>query len=289
MTNSRAARAFVEFIFSGTLCCLANGQNINLPRTGNQQVLSLNVANNGQLIRTTAGQQIDITLGMVGPAQYGTPLVTTPAVRLESTALRWPPNPGGPTFVYIFEAAQVGEAQVIVPVLNSPDPEIARGKAFAVTIRVGPASGKSRISKRPDQANTAKAASAWTNLLNNVQQTFTPALPVLTSVEVELVVANPGASEDEITLTLLNPSGEALAVVSKIVSAEDCNHVRFVFPNGGWPVSAGQTYAIQLRGGSLFGWKYVVGGYQNGAASMNGKALVADTRASFLFRTFGAD
>ena len=94
MTNSRAARAFVEFIFSGTLCCLANGQNINLPRTGNRQVLSLNVANNGQLIRTTAGQQIDITLGMVGPAQYGTPLVTTPAVRLESTALRWPPNPG---------------------------------------------------------------------------------------------------------------------------------------------------------------------------------------------------
>ena len=36
-----------------------------------------------------------------------------------------------------------------------------------------------------------------------------------------------------------------------------------------------------------FRWKYVVGGYKNGAATFNGKPLVAGTKTSFLFRTFG--
>jgi hypothetical protein len=158
-----------------------------------------------------------------------------------------------------------------------------------VLIRVGPAAGKPRASSQPDQANTAGWTQAWTNLLNDVQQTFTPSLPRLTSVEVDLVVANPGPSNEQLTLSLLNAEGEVLAVVSKTVSVEDCDHVRFFFPNGGWLVSPGQVCRIRVKGGSLFGWKYVVGGYENGAASFNGKPLLADNRSTFLFRTFGAN
>src|SRR5262252_8462448 len=109
-----------------------------------QQVLSLNFANNGQHVRATVGQQIVITLGTVGPAQYGAPLVSSPAIRLESTALEWPPNPGGPTLVYIFEAAAVGKAKVIIPVLNSLDPDIAKKNTFVAMIQVERAAGKPR-------------------------------------------------------------------------------------------------------------------------------------------------
>jgi hypothetical protein len=287
MMNSRAARAFVVILLGQAIYLQANGQETRASGTRDRHLLSLDFTNNGQSVRTAVGQQIEITLGSVGPAQYGAPLVSSSAVRLESTALQWPPNPGGATFVYIFSAAEVGEAQVIVPLLNSEDPEVARNNTFAVTFRVGPAPGKPRATSRPDQANTAKSTTAWTNLLNNAQQTFTPALPILTAVEVELVVANAGPSDDELTLSLLNPEGEVLAVISKTVSSENCAHVRFYFPGGGLPVSLGQVYTIQLKGDSLFGWKYIARGYPNGAALMNGKALVADARTSFLFQTFG--
>jgi hypothetical protein len=105
---------------------------------------------------------------------------------------------------------------------------------------------------------------------------------------VELVVANPGASKDEITMYLMNADGELLAVLSKTVTVADCSHVLFVFPSSSVPVSPGQVYSIRLSGGSLFGWKYVVGGYPKGAASFNGQPLLPDTRSTFLFRTFGA-
>jgi hypothetical protein len=70
-----------------------------------QPILSLNFANNGQHLSATVGQQIEITLGTVGPKQYGSPQVSSPAVRFESVALAVPTNPGGPTYVYIFDAA----------------------------------------------------------------------------------------------------------------------------------------------------------------------------------------
>ena len=77
-------------------------------------------------------------------------------------------------------------------------------------------------------------------------------------------------------------------VISKTVPVDDCGLVRFVFPNGGAHVSPGLVYSIRLNGGSLFGWKYVVGGYKNGEALFNGKPLLQGGHSSFLFRTFGA-
>lgn len=257
-----------------------------------QQVLSLNFTNNRQHLAASMGQQIEITLGTVGPKQYGTPQVSSPAIRLESIALDWPPNPGGPTFIYIFEAAAEGEARVQVPIINSDDPDLTKQLTFAVTIRVGMADKNStalRASMTPDQANTELWNNASTNMHNDVRQSFVPSLPMLTGVEVELIVINPGATSDDVTMTLMNAEGVVLALVSKAVPVDDCSHVLFLLPKGGLPVSPGQAYSIGLSSdGVVFGWKYVVGGYAKGAASWNGKPLLRDICSTFLFRTFGA-
>jgi hypothetical protein len=124
---------------------------------------------------------------------------------------------------------------------------------------------------------------------NILRQTFTPTLPRLTGVEVELAAGNPRLAGSEVAMTLLNATGQPLVEISKTVSIDDCRHVLFVFPGGGLRVSPEQVYSIEVSGGGgVFGWKYVVGGYANGAASFDGKPLLRDARSTYLFRTFGA-
>lgn len=147
---------------------------------------------------------------------------------------------------------------------------------------------RSTQSMEADQVNTARWEKAWTNLLNDAEQSFTPVLSRMVAVEVELIVGNPGIAEDELTLIVLDPTGQAVAAVVQTVRASDSGRVLFVIPNGGVVVSPGQTYRLRLSGGSAFGWKYVVGGYEHGEATFNGRPLLADARTTFLFRTFGA-
>jgi hypothetical protein len=146
-----------------------------------------------------------------------------------------------------------------------------------------------QASMTPDQMNTAGWDKGWTNLVNDVEQTFTPSLPRLRGVEVELVVGNAGAAEDQLTLTVLNATGRTVAIVTESVQAADCEQVMFVIPSGGVEVTPGQTYRLKLSGGTTFGWKYIVGGYEKGAATFNGKPLLPKERSTFLFRTFGAE
>ena len=138
-----------------------------------------------------------------------------------------------------------------------------------------------------DQANTTTWQNAWTNLLNDVRQSFIPWLPKLVAVEVELVVGNPGASADTLMMKLIDPSGRPIAITSKTVQTADAERVLFVFPKGGVQVSPCQLYSLQLSGGPTLGWKYVVGGYEKGSASFNGRPLLRETRSTFLFKTFG--
>jgi hypothetical protein len=250
-------------------------------------VLSLSFANNGQRVSTRVGEQVEISLGTIGPRQYGTPEVSSPALQLVSTAEDGPPNPGGPRFVYIFEARVEGEARVTVPVINAEQTPYTNDITFSITVSVGP--GMHHVSLTPDQSNTAPWQNAWTNLNNLVRQTFTPSRPRLTAVEVQLVTANPGAGSAELSMMVLNAAGVGMAYVFKTVTSADCGHVVFFLPGGGLPVSPGQVYSIVLSGGdNLFGWKYVVGGYGKGAAFFNNKPLVKNTRSAFLFRTYGA-
>ncbi len=293
MTNSRSAFSLVALALVWTFCGHAAAQKSGMSsKSVNQQVLALDFTNNAQRLSARVGQQIEISLGTVGPRQYGTPEISSPAIRLESVAQDGPPNPGGPRFVYIFEATSVGEAQVHIPIINDMDnPDLAKDLDFAVTIRVGPPARKpsaQHLLMTPDQANPAPWNSAWTSLFNVVRQTFTPSLPRLTGVEVELVVANPGPDTADVNLMVMNEEGIPLGVVSKTVPVDDCSHVLFVFPRGGVPLTPGQVYSIGLSSvGSVFGWKYVVGGYAKGAASFNGKPLLDNVRSTFLFRTFG--
>ena len=124
-----------------------------------------------------------------------------------------------------------------------------------------PVARPQRPAMKLDQANAATWQNAWTNLLNDVRQSFMPSLPKLVAVEVELVLANPGPSADTLTMKLIDPTGRPVAIVSKMVQTTDAEHALFVFPEGGVEVSPGQLYSLQLSGGSTFGWKYVVGGY----------------------------
>jgi hypothetical protein len=142
-------------------------------------------------------------------------------------------------------------------------------------------------SMEPDQVNTGGWNKAWTNLLNVAEQSFTPSLPRLLGVEVELIVGNPGEAEDELTLTIVDANNQELAVVTKQVQAANSERVMFLMPTDGVELSPGQTYRLRLTGGATFGWKYVVGGYENGEATFNGKPLLPEARSTFLFRTFG--
>ena len=150
-----------------------------------------------------------------------------------------------------------------------------------------PSSSAQLASMKPDQVNTAGWDKAWTNLVNDVEQTFTPSITRLVGVEVDLVVGNAGPAKDEVTLTVLDATGQTIAVMTESVPTADCDQVMFVIPKGGVEVTPGQTYRLKLSGGTTFGWKYVVGGYEKGEATFNGKPLLRDARSTFLFRTFG--
>lgn len=171
MTNARLGVCFVAFTLVLEVCSRTVAQKVATSSpNSSQRLLSLNVKNDGQHLTATVGQQIEITLGTVGPPQYGKPEISSPALRLVSTAL-WRTIPAGPTFIYIFEAATEGEAQVTVPLINITldNPESAKQHTFVVTIRVAPARRNSfglRASLTPDQANNKPWMKAWTNLKN---------------------------------------------------------------------------------------------------------------------------
>jgi hypothetical protein len=280
-----AHRVPTAFVFALALLSAYDGnaaaQTANAAPKARLQMLSLSYDNNGQHLQAAVGEPIEITLQAIGPSEWGPPQVSSPAVRFENVMLKMPPNPGGPTQVFVFNAAAVGEAEIRIPYSDSDS-------VFSLTIEVRRPSGKEQAFNTLDQANKAVWRDAWTNLLNDARQTFTPALPRLTRVEVELVVANPGPREGSITMTLLDPDEAPVAVVSRTVSTEDCGRVVFVIPGGGVEVLPMHLYSIRLAGTSLFGWKYVVGGYPNGEASFNDKPLLPGGRATFLFRTYGA-
>src|SRR5262249_53866814 len=135
MTASRSA-FLGALAFLSTLYGDGDVQKVDTPSTsGKQQVILLNFMNNGQPVAATVGQQIEITLGTTGGGHYGDPQVSSSAIRFENVALSWPPTPGGPTQIDIFEAAAEGEAQVEILHTESKP-------TFGVTIQVGLPDGR---------------------------------------------------------------------------------------------------------------------------------------------------
>ena len=215
------------------------------------------------------------------------------------------PPPGGFHHPYAHSLAFCGCEYPSPRSIINPDGSSASGVAGTVSYpdagkcaqivgcgqccRTTVAASVQQASMMPDQVNTTGWDQAWTNLVNDAEQPFTPSLPRLMGVEVELLVGNAGTSEDDLTLMVLGATGRTLAAVTQRVSTANCDQVMFLIPNGGLEVTPGQTYRLKLSGGATFGWKYVVGGYEKGAATFNGKTLLRDARSTFLFRTFGAN
>jgi hypothetical protein len=144
-------------------------------------------------------------------------------------------------------------------------------------------------SMKPDQMTAARWDKAWTNLVNDAEQSFTPSLPRLLGVEVELVVANPGPADDELTLTVMDMKGQTLAVVTQTVQASDCEHTLFVIPKDGIDVIPGQAYRLKLSGETLFGWKYCRRQIRKRRRDLQPKAALPKARSTFLFQTFGIE
>lgn len=266
-------------LFVASLLSFPVSPQAAMPSNLRPPILFLSSTDSGRRVTAVAGQLIEVTLATVGPGTYGAARMSSPAVEFENNALGVPPNPGGPTQIYIFRTVSQGEARIEI---SGSDLD----RNFSVIVQVE-GKGEQSSAETVDQSNDAPWTSGWTNLVNNVRQTFRPSMPRLTKVEVELVVANPGEASDEITLMVLNTQDNILAEASKSISASDYAHVSFVLPSGGLKVLPGKTYSIRLVGGALLGWKYVEGGYANGSATFNGKPLLPNHRSTFLFRTYG--
>jgi hypothetical protein len=146
MTTSKSPALWAAVAIVLVICANAQTGNKDASLSASaQDFLSLDFANNGQSVNAIVGERIELTLWMAGGPRYGDPQISSPAIRLEDTALglrpNMPPPPGGPIFIYIFDAITEGEAQIKIPVLNALDPEMERTRRFSVTIRVGPAGG----------------------------------------------------------------------------------------------------------------------------------------------------
>lgn len=278
MTNLRSA-VFV-MLFSVGLWPSANTQTPGA-EPGPPPVLSLTRANNGQRVTATVGQTIQVDVQSLGSAEYESPQVSSPNVRYLNSVRAMPPNPGGAIPIFVFEAVSEGETEIRIPRREST--------GFAVTIEVRPASEKRDSGVRLDQSHTDDSGAGWTNLVNQAVQTFTPSLPRLVRVEVQLVEANPGPKEDTVSVTLLSSQGQPMAVAEKVLSSSEVGWVPFVFANGGLDVTPGEVYGIEVQGTTRFGWKYVAKGYGKGEALFNGEPILKGAHSSFLFKTFGSD
>jgi len=125
------AVAFICFLGGNGNAQSTASLSARLPRN----VLHLNGKNNGQHVSVRAGQLIEITLGTIGPGQYGSAQISSSAVRLQSVVYPHFQIPAGPTQVYRFRAGSKGEALIKIPHIyptdiRDPNP------AFAVTISV---------------------------------------------------------------------------------------------------------------------------------------------------------
>jgi len=93
--------------------------------------LTLNALDSGRDVTLAMHQEVDITLGTVGPGGYGTPSLSSPAVVFEGVTEPAPHLPAGPTQRYQFMATAQGSAELSIPFDGGVDP----GAPFTLTLR----------------------------------------------------------------------------------------------------------------------------------------------------------
>ena len=97
--------------------------------------IPLTNADDGRTITLGVGDGIDITLGTVGPGEYGTPEVFSPSIRFVSVEGAGPYTPAGPRQLFHFEAAARGQATIVIPHVGGYSPA---SSTFGITANVAP-------------------------------------------------------------------------------------------------------------------------------------------------------
>src|SRR5215469_4696117 len=141
MNHARSAGSSLTLVLLCFLCSLGNAQNTAPQPSPERHVLYLNGGNNGQQVSAQIGQAILLTLQTIGPGQYGSPEISSAAIRFEGAAFPKEQNPGGPKQVYRFRARSEGKARIKIPhvlQLASGNTSEIRDPdaAFTFTIRV---------------------------------------------------------------------------------------------------------------------------------------------------------
>lgn len=88
------------------------------PPTRPNNLVSLTNSDNGRTIAVLVGDDIDITLGTIGPGEYGPPVVSSSSIRFLGEFSPGAPTPGGVRQLFRFEAVAVGPAQITFPHIN---------------------------------------------------------------------------------------------------------------------------------------------------------------------------
>ncbi len=78
------------------------------------RTISLQNSDSGRTILISIGDEVDVTLGTVGPGQYDTPALSSGSVRFLGMAFVGPPRPSGPTQLFQFEGATAGRTEVTI-------------------------------------------------------------------------------------------------------------------------------------------------------------------------------
>jgi hypothetical protein len=96
-------------------------------------------------------------------------------------------------------------------------------------------------------------------------QTFTPDKPNLTSVEIDILTANPGQGGDSLTVEIAE-DGQVLVSVDRYVEDGFDGLLRFEFAQA-VAVVPGEIYELKVRdtGKTRFGWKYASNTYDTGS------------------------
>jgi hypothetical protein len=89
----------------------------------------LSGANSGSTVTAAVGQELDVTLQTIGPGEYGTPSLSSPAIRFLDVSYPPQQNPGGPRQLFRFGAVSAGTVEVSVP-------HTGRNLPFSITVNV---------------------------------------------------------------------------------------------------------------------------------------------------------
>lgn len=85
------------------------------PIAGDVPQIELTRANEGQTIALSIGSKARLKLQTIGPGQFEKPTLVGTGVVFEGAELQSPPNPGGPTQIYVFACVQTGTVAVSIP------------------------------------------------------------------------------------------------------------------------------------------------------------------------------